>query len=95
MTTRNKVTRKKVSAKELMDTAKKAEITMTKKEEKPEVPTISFEQYWMMLPNKMSIPFHLKKEILVVDFKARGANMKAETEARWNELMTIFGYKLV
>ena len=52
---------------------------------------ISYDQWWMLINKKLSLPYHLK-EVIKVDFKARGAG-KMETEKKYNELLRLFGYK--
>lgn len=53
---------------------------------------ISFDQWWMNIKNKITIPHHVK-EIIRVDFKARGLADK-ELEDKFNQALELFGYKL-
>jgi len=52
---------------------------------------ISYDQWWMLISRKVTLRPHLK-EIIRVDFKARGAG-KMESEEKYNELLRVFGYK--
>lgn len=60
------------------------------KEIEMEEKKISFELWWMMANKKMQLPEYLK-EVIKVDFKARGANSE-ETESKYKECLRLFGY---
>ena len=53
---------------------------------------ISFDQWWMMINKKLKLQAHMK-EILHVDFKARGL-LKLELKQKFDEAMKLFGYKI-
>jgi len=53
---------------------------------------VSFDQWWMSVNRKIKLQPWLK-EVMFVDFKARGAG-KMETEKRYNELLGLFGYHI-
>lgn len=53
---------------------------------------ISFDQWWMLLCSKKSVRSYLK-EILLVDFIARGLT-KSETEQTYNDALKLFGITL-
>jgi len=62
---------------------------------KPDAPSneaISYEQWWMIANRKIKLKPWLK-EVMFVDFKARGAG-KMETEKKYNELLRLFGYQI-
>jgi hypothetical protein len=50
---------------------------------------VSFDQWWVMIHSKVSMRPHYK-EILLVDFQARGLT-KLETEQRYNDTLRVFG----
>jgi hypothetical protein len=50
---------------------------------------ISFDQWWMILCSKKIVRSYLK-EILIVDFMARGLT-KNETEQTYNDTLKLFG----
>lgn len=52
---------------------------------------ISYDQWWMTVNRKVKLRQHMK-EVLLADFKARGAS-KMETEAKYDEFLRIFGYQ--
>jgi hypothetical protein len=56
------------------------------------IPTVSFDQWWMTVNGKASLKPWMK-EIIWVDFKARGLG-KSETEEAYNNALKLFGIKL-
>lgn len=50
---------------------------------------ISFDQWWVMINQKVTIRPQYK-EVLLVDFQARGLT-KLETEQRYNDTLRVFG----
>lgn len=58
---------------------------------KVEEELVDFDQFWMSLPGKVQLPFHLK-EILKADFKARGLSLK-EPMSKYDAALRKFGYK--
>lgn len=59
--------------------------------ESDEQPTVSFDQWWMMVGRKVKMRQHMK-EILLVDFAARGLT-KQETEQKYDDALRVFGIK--
>lgn len=57
-----------------------------------DVDKITFEQWWMMACKKVKMRSHIR-EILKVDFQARGLSLK-ETEEKYNEALRVFGYNI-
>lgn len=51
--------------------------------------TVSFDQWWMMVNSKVSLKPYMK-EIIVVDFKARGLS-KNETAEKFDATLRVFG----
>jgi len=54
-------------------------------------PKISFEQWWMLANRRHTIKSWMK-EIILVDFQARGLT-KSETETKYNQALVLFGIK--
>ena len=53
--------------------------------------TISFDQWWMLLNKKISLPYY-KKEIIAADFKARGLSQSEKAET-FDAALRSFGIK--
>lgn len=75
----------------LMEQKKREEQLVQMAEEKAPK-EISFDQWWMLVNRKITIP-HYVKEIIRVDFKARGLKDK-ELEAKFDKALELFGYKI-
>ena len=71
---------------------KKREEALAKMAEDKAPKEISFDQWWMLVSKKVTIPHHVK-EIIRVDFKARGLSDK-ELEVKFNKALELFGYKI-
>ena len=52
---------------------------------------ISFDQWWMLINKRIRIKQWMK-EIILVDFQARGLT-KSESEAKYNDALRLFGIK--
>ena len=53
---------------------------------------ISFDQWWMLVNKRVSLPYW-QKEVILADFKGRGLS-KMETEESFDNALKMFGVKL-
>ena len=54
-------------------------------------PKVSFDQWWMLVNKRVRLKSWMK-EIILVDFQARGLS-KSESENKYNQALTLFGIK--
>lgn len=86
----NKDLELKRQIKEMEDKARK-EAAPTQSAEENKDSKVSFDQWWVMINHKITMRPHMK-EILLVDFLARGLT-KSETEQRYDDTLRVFGIK--
>ena len=53
---------------------------------------ISFDQWWMIVNKRVSLPYW-QKEVILADFKGRGLS-KLESEKSFDDALKMFGIKL-
>ena len=82
--------RKQIKERQKEDREKAKTEVIVPVEKKAEEGKISFDQWWMKINKKIKLRYHLK-EIIWVDFKARGAD-KMELESKYDEMLKLFGY---